>query len=398
MNTGPSTRDSPSHRTRPGRFVSVFKHVLVLTVPSIIAALLLLELSFRFVIPATRLPVGCFDHENSIYKACPDQDQGTATFGKFAEQRGRWRINNEGWNSPVDYHAKGEKPRIAVIGDSFIEAMTVDTDTAYPSLLAEKLGGEYEVYRFGVAGAPLSQYLNIGRYANRRFDPDIVIYNVVHNDFYESVLEFKPDYGYVLTVSVVGDSVIENAPKPDYSFVEYNWKTRWLRKSAVVRYVIFNLRLKLTLMQLFSRKDKPPAAAGFETGRFGTDVETITKATDYIVRRVHEENNDRRVLFVMDAPRGDVYNGSLDRSESMILHRLLGDTCARYTIDFLDLTEPIKRDYEKNHIKFNSPYDGHWNDYAHRFVSNEVYAHLVARGYVAPTGPEMIGRATAVER
>ncbi len=368
---------------RSGRFKPLFVHLLLLTVPSIIVAFLLLELFFRFVIPATSFPVGCFDDENLVYKACPNQRGGVATFGKFARQRGRWRINNDGWNSPVDYDEKGDKPRIAVIGDSFIEAFTVDTDKAYPALLEEKLGGRYDVYRFGISGAPLSEYLNLSRYVDKYFDPDIVILNVVHNDFHESVLALKPEYGYHLTVTVAGDSVTENKPKPDYSFVEYDWKKRWLRKSALVRYVIFNLRLKQTLLDMVTPRSKRRYVGNVEAGKYEEHIDTVTKATDYIVGRVQQENKKRGVIFVMAALNQDIYNNTLDRSGGMILNRLLRDTCARHGVDFLDLTDSMARDWAAHRIEFNSPYDGHWNDYAHRLVCDEVYRFLEERGYLA---------------
>ena len=108
-----------------------------------------------------------------------------------------------GWNYPIDYYPINDKKLIAVIGDSYIEAFQVDVDKNYPFLLREKLKNDYEVYAFGKSGAPLSQYLHISRYVNRHFDPDILIFNLVHNDFDESIQELYPGNTYFLKVSSI---------------------------------------------------------------------------------------------------------------------------------------------------------------------------------------------------
>ena len=46
-------------------------------------------------------------------------------------------------------------------------------------------GVEAEVLRFGMDGAPLSQYLNVLRREVRAFKPDVVLVQLIHNDFDE---------------------------------------------------------------------------------------------------------------------------------------------------------------------------------------------------------------------
>jgi hypothetical protein len=43
-----------------------------------------------------------------------------------------------------------------------------------------------EVLRFGMDGAPLSQYLHLLRREVRAFKPDVVLVQLIHNDFDES--------------------------------------------------------------------------------------------------------------------------------------------------------------------------------------------------------------------
>ncbi|UCG52791.1 MAG: hypothetical protein JSW58_04355 [Candidatus Latescibacterota bacterium] len=345
------------------------KNLTAITIPTLVVVFLLLEVFFRVAIPATSWPYGCFDTEEKLFKFCPNGGEGVATFGKFAQQRGRWRVNNSGWNSPVDYSAEKDKPRIAVIGDSYIEAFHVDTDKSYPSLLRSELGGRYDVYSFGISGAALSEYLNLSRYVNRNFDPDVLIFNVRYNDFLESIYEVNPVDTHMMMLSITDGSVTETVPRPNYSFTEFSFKKRLLRKSAIVRYLTLNLKLQQAVRGLLSRKTY---SGNVEITSVERHTGLVEKAASYVFERIEEENRGRRVIVVMGAPKHDIYAGTTDQSKVLFFNRLVAKLCSNHGFELLDLTEPMKRDYETNHTMFNSPWDGHWNEYGHEFVSRQV--------------------------
>ncbi|HEY9182375.1 MAG TPA: SGNH/GDSL hydrolase family protein, partial [Gammaproteobacteria bacterium] len=174
------------------------KNLAMVSVPSLALVLLVLEVVFRTAIPAAARPQAFFDATTSIWKLDRSvQAEGLATIGKLAQQRARWRINNEGWNSPIDYATEKSRSRVAVIGDSYVEALQVDIERSYPNLLASELGSAWEVYAFGVSGAPLSQYLHMARYVVARFSPDVLVLNLVHNDFTESYADTPEGSGGV---------------------------------------------------------------------------------------------------------------------------------------------------------------------------------------------------------
>lgn len=63
----------------------------------------------------------------------------------------------------------------------------VDYQKSIAEQLESKLGNnKTEVYRFGIDGAPLSQYLEMLRKEVLKFKPNLVIVNLIHNDFNES--------------------------------------------------------------------------------------------------------------------------------------------------------------------------------------------------------------------
>ena len=361
------------------------KNIFLITIPTIVVFLLISELFFRTIIPAANNPFGYFDEDNLIYKLCPNKD-GLYTMGKFAQQKAKWRINNDGWNSPIDYKREKNRKRIAIIGDSYIEAFQVDSDKSYPSLLRKKLGDKFDVYSFGKSGAPLSQYLNISRYVNNYFKPDILIFNIVHNDFDESITCLNPNDIEILTLNMSDSLISEKAPRPNYSFQQYNWKKRTLMKSALIRYLFMNLGAKSTILSTIENIKKPFIKntedtkkifnANVEVNNLLLNIELIEKATGYIFKKIKKENTNKRIIFVMDAPRFNIYKNTLDNSNVLFLHRMMDSLCKKYNFEFLDLTQPMVKDYNLNHIKFESKYDGHWNEYGHKFVCEQVFKIL----------------------
>lgn len=115
------------------------KNFLVITVPTMLVLIFLLELFFRFVIPACTPPQNFFGENDLIFKFAPNQTGGIYSVGWAARHRAQWRINNHGWNSPIDYDTTKTRPRIAVIGDSYVEAMQVAIKTTPPSWAGNSL-------------------------------------------------------------------------------------------------------------------------------------------------------------------------------------------------------------------------------------------------------------------
>ncbi|UCH83738.1 MAG: SGNH/GDSL hydrolase family protein [Candidatus Latescibacterota bacterium] len=354
----------------PSQFMRQFvKNILIISIPTLIVLFVLLEIFFRVAVPANDWPYACFDQSERIFKFCPPGDEGTATFGWLASQRGRWRVNNHGWVSPIDYDTSKSKPRIAVFGDSYIEAQQVDCDKSFPSVLRSEIGDRYDVYSFGVSGASLSEYVNMNRYVNRTFAPDVLIFNLRHNDFLESIYELNRGDTIMMMLDITDDSITETRPRPDYSFTEFNWKKRLLRKSAVVRYLIYNLRIKLVIQNLYSRDTYSGNVSVTNVERHR---ELIVTATEYLFDRIKAENPGRRIIVVMPAPRHAIYDGTVTESKVLFLNDLVAELSIEYGFEHLDLTESMTRDYEANGIEFNSPWDAHWDEYGHDFVARQV--------------------------
>ncbi len=317
--------------------------------------------------------MGYFDEANKMYHHDNSRETGMFTNGRFAELRARWRINNMGWNYPIDYSSLEDNSLIAIVGDSFIEAFQVDVNNNYPYLLREMLIPEYEVYAFGMSGAGLSQYLNMSRYVKKKFDPDILIFNVVYNDFDESVYELDKGRSYFLQISIDDGLLSEIEPVPNYNFQQYNLLKRLVYKSALFRYIWHNLKFSFITWGNLIIDDFDVKK---EFDRIREYEQLISQATDYIVKTIREENQDKRLIFLFAPPNEAVYDYFFDISRIEWLYNLMDETCQKYNVEYVDFTEVMRQDYQHNKRKFNSDVDGHWNDYGHKFVAEFLYDYL----------------------
>jgi len=360
---------------------SVFRQLLFLTAPALLLLFVLLEVLFRTVVPATDEPYAIYDPTDRILRYDPTRHtDGLHTVGPGAEDRARWHINNAGWNSEIDYSPPEARrlPLVAVIGDSYVEALNVDTDESFVALLRRRLPGRSDVYSIGKGGAPLSQYLQEIRYARRRFRPSVLVVNVVHNDFTECFRE-RSIHPHFLHVRVNGGEVEEVPPEP-YRPSELR---RLVYRSALVRYVWLNLKVQL----LFSSGAAAIAREGTEPREEQTAVAPdVRAATQWLVGRILDENQDTRILFVIDGPRADIYKGRTPTGTHFLQIRLMSDVCARLGCDLLDLTQTFTESWRQDGRPFNSPWDYHWNEHGHRVVAEAVYRRL-EEDHLLPVGP-----------
>src|SRR5690348_7729557 len=112
---------------------------------------------FRFMLLPSDVPASAF--VDGLMRYAPNQ---TGVWRERNEIAAPYAINAQGWNSGVGDYVLGRRPgvgRIALIGDSFIEALRVPHDASVGERLAAELSREgqpVEAYRFGISGAPLS--------------------------------------------------------------------------------------------------------------------------------------------------------------------------------------------------------------------------------------------------
>jgi DNA polymerase III epsilon subunit-like protein len=333
---------------------------------------------FRFVLVASDFPK--LDFVDGVLKYEPEQD---GIYRVKNEVKGKFKINESGWNSKYDQYEinrSGSKLRVAVIGDSYVEALHVNYDES----LAEQIelafdSGRLEAYRFAVSGAPLSQYLHILRKETLKYSPDLVVIIVVHNDFDESYLSTPGVY----TRSFLKIRIVNGAVEGEVSPVEYErpWYA-FIRNSATWRYLAYRQQIRFSsLRNLFFRKQKQERhtyQANIEVSGLDTKMARNQLVTEYIFKEMRElcKRNNAQLLIVMDGERDGIYKSvdhvSAKPRSPLRLNRMAKSVAEEYHIDFIDLQPVFQKDFTINRKSFDFSCDSHWNTYGHKVVANTI--------------------------
>lgn len=160
------------------------------------------------------------------------------------EGRGSYCINSGGWR---DEEWDFEKPegtiRIAIIGDSYVEALQVDQEQMVGKVLEDILNREdernYEVLSFGMSGFDAAQAYEALRLRVIEYDPDIVLwYFLPWNDLQDSVREirdlpWKPYYHLV-----DGELVIDDSFRDFVYYENRRWIRNFLKQSIKYSYAM----------------------------------------------------------------------------------------------------------------------------------------------------------------
>jgi len=150
-------------------------------------------------------------------------------------------------------------------------------------------------------------------------------------------------------------------------------------KSALMRYLVHNLKIMNLIRELFAMRTIK-YEDNVEVGVFNSHMGSIRLATEYILGQIRNENKDKRIIFIMDAPRRNIYKNTLDKSKTFKLHELMRTLCANNGFELIDLTEPMREDFEKNRREFQSEHDWHWNEEGHRVAYEQVLRLLRVKG------------------
>ena len=242
----------PQSRGRLRQFVFALITVLLTVVVCLGSA----EILLRFLPVQSGLRSQPVTAENPVFHFTPERD-ATFSRGWDFEMVNHRRVNNAGWVNDQNYRKDDETPLLAIVGDSYVEALMVPYAQTLYGRLAEKLAGRFRVYSFGASGAPLSQYLIWAGHAVREYGARAVVINLVGNDFDESYISYNKGPGWWVY-----------APGPDgnlhLQLIEYRpgWLRSVLRHSSLARYVFFNLQFTNTWREIRSFFFGSPAVAG----------------------------------------------------------------------------------------------------------------------------------------
>lgn len=364
----------------------VFWFVLVFF--SITVPIFALEVGLRFlpVCEGTyRLPV---NDENPILRFQPNRDLVWSKGWNF-EISNEVKINNFGFVSNVDYVENGKESLLAIIGDSYVEALMVPFRETVAGRLNEYLGESARVYSFGVSGAPLSQYLAYSQYVRDKFHPDAMAMVIIGNDFDESLLKYnvKPGFHHFSENSLGG----LHLKRVDY---EPSLILSLARKSALARYLVINLEWGRRVNQLSNIGIKEHVQYVGNTSSVSdfTRVADSKNAVDAFLENLPKFSGlePHQLLFMVDGMRPHLYEVDdlqLARGsfvDGMRMYFMKKASAMGYEI--IDMQPVFINHFKEYGKRFEYPSDGHWNSLGHE----QSFDAIVRSGFLSRSLTEFV--------
>jgi hypothetical protein len=336
------------------------------------------------------------------------------------------RINSDGLRDRE--HAKvkpADTMRIAVLGDSFAEAMHVPMGQTFWWLLEQRLrechafpGKGVEVINFGVSGYGTGQELMTLRQRVWDYSPDLVVLAfTTHNDVYDNsrVLSRTEEVPYFVyrNGELTYDASFRDSPTYRQRDSKLSRFGRWihneLRVVQLVHYVQFVVKLRLTdwrnKRRLAQTQTKPAAGAApavLNAEDIGIDNmiyieprdenwQAAWSVTEGLIKEMRDEvvQKKARFLLVTLSNAVQVYPDPVVRQK--FLQHIGVDTifypnlrlkalADREQIDFLDLAQPMQVYADQNKVflhGFGSDIgNGHWNASGHKLAAELIAQRL----------------------
>ena len=344
---------------------------------SIGVTLLAAEVLLRFLPVAAAPPVEPPTAENPIQRYAGNHPY-TWSFDWNMNNVVRGRSNAQGFLDDHDYDAADPRPLVAVIGDSFIEALGVPFAQSLTGRLQSALGDRGRAYAFAQSGAPLSQYVAYARHACAVYRPARMVVSVVGNDFDESIFAHRRRDGiFHLHPRPEGGFDHRLTPLPAPGFVE-----RLMRRSALALYLMRNVGLSGLFANMgINLAQTEPADRYVGQTRADADparIEEGKRVIDWFLDELPRAAclATDNIVIVVDTPRPQVYDAAalaeVQTSYFGQMRRRMIDQAKARGFRVVDTEPHFVAAYAPDHRGFEHPTDGHWNAHGHAVVAAAV--------------------------
>lgn len=358
-------------------FRSEFFKGLLLVFGSTFLTLIILEIAFRFLPVYDSLQTQPVNVENPIAHYQPHLDFTYST-GWAMWHSNRGRTNNAGFVNDQDY-VEGGKNLLAIIGDSFVEALVVPYAGTIQGRLATDLGDRARVYSFAMSRSALPQYLMYAKFACEKYQAKSLVFVIVGNDFDESHYDFRTDAwtGRLHYFRETPDKKLELF-RTDYQPTSGR---ALLRRSALLRYLYFNLHADQTLKDLF--KKAPEKKDTKFVGNTSTEItprreEVSIRSMEKFFELLPEytQLSPDRILFVVDGLRPQVYLPETLKEASQSYFGVMREKFIKLGrekhYEMIDLNPLMVETFKKNGKRFEQEHDYHWSAEGHGLAAEAV--------------------------
>lgn len=283
--------------------------------------------------------------------------------------RARFHVNNAGFNSLHAYSMarRAGVRRVVVVGDSFVEALQVDPEAAFHSVLEGELrnaGVHVEVYAFGVSGFGISQAYHLIQEYVLAYSPDLVIYLFIPGNDVEDSSVCHGINRWSQQYDIGEDDRLTPIRFEPYSLPLSRWA---LRRSRMFRYLYYQRRLaERILFWRGARRERGSILA------FDSCVEKSWRIAGELLHLMDQSLTGANVPWLL------VWQGDADPSYHAEKRLRLEAIAAQRSLPYFDPSESFRRDFAARGKRFRIAGDGHWNANGHR-VAGEALAPLARR-------------------
>lgn len=380
---------------------------LLLILAGVFVGLLLCEVVLRVVGYA---PPNFYIHDPVVGAALRPNSEGWWT----REGRDYIRINSQGLRDREHTKAKpANTVRIAVLGDSYAEALQLPMEKAFWAIIEARLrdcgslqGQNVEVINFGVSGYGTAQELLTLRQKVWDYSPDIVLLAITSlNDITDDsrALKQSPDVPYFVFSD--GRLVLDNSFRNEWIYrlrsSTFYIPVRWVRERSRAVQALYEARNAVSLwLQTRSEQNDSatPADLGTDSATYKEPRDDVWRdawrVTETLILQMRDEVKEKRAKFfvvTLSAP-AQVLPDPNEREEFMRKHSIkdlfypdlrFRDLCEREGIPVLVLAPELQHYAEQNKV-FLHGFDstigsGHWNEMGHRIAGEMMSNWLCQR-------------------
>jgi hypothetical protein len=357
---------------------------LITVIASVAFTLLILEGVLRLLPVAWAPPVDPPSADNPIQRYVANQPAIWSLGWNFHDVA-RGRSNAQGFLADYDYDRAAATPLVAVVGDSFVEALRVPFAETLTGRLQAALGARGRAYAFAQSGSPLSQYVAYAAHACAVYHPQRLVVVVVGNDFDESVYPHRRRNGiFHLYPRLDGGFDYRLTPLPRPSLAE-----RILRRSALALYLMRNVGISDLISMIGINMAQAAEAGERYVGNTLAEANPARVAEGEAVIAWFLTTlpgaaclSPDEIVLTVDAMRPQLYDdNALAAARTSYFGRmrakLIADATAR-GFHVIDMEVPMRVDFASQHRPFEFTNDMHWNSHGHAVAAAAVREALTA--------------------
>jgi lysophospholipase L1-like esterase len=327
------------------------------------------------------------------------------------------RFNSMGYRDRERTFAKPPGAyRIAVIGDSYVEALQVPIEAAFPARLEaqlNRLGGprRYEVIALGQSGSGTADaYVRYRRVA-ARYAPDLVVYAFCKNDVRNNSRALNLEVpGFYFVPAADGAlrldaSLLEPFRDPPPLRRLYQALKRNSYLLSLVSDRVYLARTALRARELRGALARTTPATGTHVDEFSDravfrtppsarwgEALRITEGALLELKNAVEGGGARFLLLLLSsdvqvdpALQEEMRRTYQDDFDFTQPDRQLEELCKTRSVEYLNLTPLFHEAYERDRVLshgFGGKTEGHWNENGHRLAAEALFDFLRERGIV----------------